>query len=95
MTDNLPWTWVLAKEGESWYGNWGPNDACFRSHISLLSDGKYRVHAWGNDDIGMVIDVATLAEAASLFEKLKKHAPENGTMGLSSKELATLGFEWF
>jgi hypothetical protein len=92
-----PWTWVIAGVGDNWYGNWGPQDKCFRSHISRGSDGYYRVHAWGNDDIGMVMDVPTLEKALEVYGVLELHAPVDyeERVGITAKELEELGFEWF
>jgi hypothetical protein len=94
--NEYPWTWVLAGKGDNWSSNWGPQGKCFRSHISRLKD-CYRVHAWGSDDIGMVMDVPTLEQAIEVYGLLALHAPVDyeERVGVTTEELEELGFEWF
>jgi hypothetical protein len=49
---------------DDWYGNY-PNNQIKLKYIGELSDGKFRVACWGNDDFG--------DEAISTFEILKEY----------------------
>ena len=103
----FPWAWIAAglkrpgSTREAWAGNWGPNNICFRSHISRLSDGQYRVHAWGSDDFGMIVDVDTEEEAREIFGLLLVHGAtgdigiDDANKGVTMEELEALGFDYF
>lgn len=103
----FPWAWIVAglecpeSTREAWAGNWGPNNICFRSHISRLRGGEYRVHAWGSDDFGMIVDVNTEEEAREIFGLLLVHeatgdiAIDDTNTGVTVEELEALGFDYF
>lgn len=63
---------VFKLTNDDWYPNY-ENNTVRLQYIGLLSDGKYRVAVWGNDDFGFEKDFDTESEAISMFRQLEKY----------------------
>jgi hypothetical protein len=73
---------------DDWYGNYEV-DTCKLKYLGKLSDGKFRVAVWGNDDFGIEKDFDTESEAIDMFDKLAKYEVIN------HQDLYDLGFVVF
>lgn len=58
------------KTQDDWCPNY-PNDLV-RLFCCPLTDGKFRVAVWGDDDLGYEFDYNTEKEARDMFDKLSK-----------------------
>ena len=81
-------TEIYKKTNDNWYPNYNTNEVKLK-YIGKLSDGKFRVACWGNDDFGINKDFETEIEAIDMFEKLKLKE------FINHKDLYDLGFTNF
>lgn len=63
---------VFKPTNDDWYPC-HPENTVKLCYIGKLSDGKYRVAAWGNDDYGLEQDFETEREAISIYERLGRY----------------------
>ena len=67
---------VLKNTNDDWHPNF-ENNTCKLIYIGKLSDGKFRVAVWGNDDFGIDKDFEIESEAIEMFHKLEKYETIN------------------
>jgi hypothetical protein len=61
---------IYKKTNDNWYGNYNTNEIKLK-YIGKLTDNKFRVACWGNDDFGLERDFDYENDAIKMFELLK------------------------
>ena len=81
-------TEIYKKTNDEWYGNYNTDEVRL-IYVGRLSDGKFRVACWGNDDFGIDKDFVNESDAISVFELLKSRD------FINHQDLYDLGFTRF
>lgn len=76
---------IMLPTTDNFYGNYD-NNTVKLTYIGRLTDGRYRVTVWGNDDFGLIYDANDKGTAKVLFNKLKTK------VNITLEELYNLGF---
>lgn len=84
----IPRAEVFKDTDDEWYPCY-PNNQVKLTFHGQISDGTYRVSAWGNDDFGIDKDFETEIEAFNVFQDLESQQKIN------HKDLYDLGFKRF
>ena len=89
---------MFKKTHDNWHGNHNGDEIVLRLSDDINRPFRnekpdigplYRVAAWGNDDFGMIIDIADEQEARELFDMLSKRSY------IDKEDLDELGFDTF
>jgi hypothetical protein len=81
-------TEVFKLTNDDWYPNYEDNRVKL-IYIGKLTDGKFRVACWGNDDFGIDRDFELEQDAINMFNRLEKYPLIN------HRDLYDLGFTRF
>lgn len=65
-------TRVLKPTNDDWYPCY-PENLVKLSYLGELSDGTFRVCAWGADDFGLERDFEKESDAIAMFKRLEKY----------------------
>lgn len=79
---------IFKNTDDDWHGNY-PNNQVKLQYIGKLTDGKFRVAVWGNDDFGIDKDFNKEQDAVTVFSELTLKDKIN------HKDLYDLGFANF
>lgn len=81
-------TEIFKLTNDDWYPNYEDNRVKL-IYNGKLSDGKFRVSCWGNDDFGIDRDFELEQDAINMFNRLEKY------LLINHQDLYDLGFTNF